>query len=705
MRILLEKNPTLRPPGADYPGLLDFHRQAGVPEELILGQGVDELWFNRGQQAMDAVESAALSIADEPALALDVPPEAANLLRGYLSNTKSELGEQLSLANKMGEWGRDAALLNYNRRMNYNNWLGLMAPYEFWMTNTAFRWALHSIDRPQMLAAFYRYRKFLETAYRPEQGLPTRLRGHIRIRVPFLPDFLGDDVFVDPLRAVLPIDQFGFGLEAYEQQLSADEGSAERVLEELLNDSKITREQYARALLERQGPVWQRAIDLARQDDSEGRYNAFDFVNMFVSTHAPIQWAYNVLRGEPERIGPFFPITRSIRATTAALGISPNTGGINPEGMIRKGLGLPAFDQWDDYRVDRMLANMVALGEFGVDEGLRAMIERTGPMYLEAVRRAGIEYAGGEGAFPAMGRILGMPLRAYPPGEEHLRKLKDNYEEAWRHYEETGEDTKLTSFYDMHPEYEARLALWKSPEQRLRRFLVDEIWDLYHAMPDLHKNELKVHLGDLWTNAMLNSDTRSTENIPTETLQAWLKIMGGDPPGQVMFNEHVTPLEFAPEDDAYRMQVFYDTREIDFRYNEFVWPLQQQYYQLDEGAARETFRLQHPLLVQYWNWRRDFMQRNPDIAKYVTDDPEQMPTYPSLGALQAAQAAQPNFVPMEWEQLLGRAGYDLLSDYIFDDQALPPVAVKKLNDIAAQLGLDGWRDVADRVRESLQVVP
>ena len=681
---------------ASFPGLLDFHEQAGVSRELIMGQGVDELWFTRGQQAIDAIEASALKIANEPALALDIPDGARNLLNGYINSTKSQLGEQLNLASKMGEWGRDSALLNYNRRMNYNSWLSLIAPYEFWMTQSVYRWALHSIDRPQMLATFLRMRKFMETAYRPEQGLPQRLKGRIRIPIPFMEEWLGKEVFIDPLQAALPIDQFGYGIENYQQQSSADQGRAERVLEELLNDGKITRQDYARALLEKSGPAWDRALALAQQDDAEGRNDAFDFVNMFISTHAPIQWAYNVARGTPERIQPFLPITRSIRAVTAALGIAPNTGGYNPEGMIREAIGLPRFDRWDEYRVDRMIANMVALGEFGVDEGLRAMINQEGDMYMEAVRRAGIEYAGG-GIIGAMGRVLGMPARAYPPGEEHLRELKDNYEFAWAHYEKTGDNSKLNSFQDVHPEYELRLALWRPPEKRLRQFLEDEIWNAYNDMTKLHKDELKEHLGDLWQDAMLNKDTRSVANIPTETLQAWLKIMGGDPPGKVTFNENVTPLDFAPEDDAYRVQTFYDTRDRMFDYNNTIWPLTQDYFKLEKGSARRAFVQRHPLLGQYWDWRRDFMERNPDIAKYMEDDPDRRPKYNSEQALQQAQAAQPNFTWLEWRNTLTPPVWRLARDHLRYGDTLTEDETNELEDVARGFGV-GLDELVERLR-------
>ena len=181
----------------------------------------------------------------------------------------------------------------------------------------------------------------------------------------------------------------------------------------------------------------------------------------------------------------------------------------------------------------------------------------------------------------------------------------------------------------------------------MRRFLVDEIWDRYHDMPQLHREELREHLGELFDSAFMNKDTRSYESIPNETLAVWLKVMGGDPPGLVHFTENITPLEFAPRDIAIRYQGFSQTRQQRFDYGNTTWPLQQQYFRLQEGAARREFLRQNPILKVYWTWRRDFMLRNPDVVPYIEDDPEKWPKYTSVQELEQAYAAQPSLTRFE----------------------------------------------------------
>lgn len=673
--ILGERLPGVMMPSAEpfeVAALPKFHEVA--PRIMPDGVGVDQLYMNRSGPALEAMAQAAEEAVRKPPLKFaDLSPGGQTTMRQYIDNVRGWMADTRYQATRYGAYKRDSALLNYNRRFNYNEWLGVLMPYEFWMTQSMWKWALHTIDRPAMMATALRVQKFFNTAFRPEPGLPSRLRGTIRIPVPFMPDWMGGDVFIDPMKTMLPFQQFAMPFDLLRQQEDRDTWAVQRVLEEMLSDGRITDDQYEEAVGTQQGVEWEQATYMARQDDTEERLGGFELMSMLTSPHAPIMWAYNKLRGKPEKIGPFLPITRSIKGVTAMLGIGP-AGGLNIEGAIRRELGLPAFDQWDDYRVDRMITNMAADGVITVDESLRGMIERSGPAFEEAVRRAGIEYGVG-----ALGSTLGLPVKAYPTGEEHLRQLKDDYQAAWEAYEK-GEEDAIQRFNDEHPEYEARLALFKTPQERLNRFVIDEIWDRYNEMPNLHKHEVSEHLGELFQMAFLNKKTRSYDSIPPEIMQVWLKIIGGDPPGQVQYTETLTPVELTDPEVAWRLQAFYDTREEYFNYNDELWPIQRDYFKIEEGDARKAYRLKYPQLERYWDWRRDFMQRNPQLAPYMEDDPEKWPKFPSEEAMRAAQL---QLQPAEWYSYLGPNLYGLLMDYQMGEP-LPEVAV----DLLDKMGID-----------------
>lgn len=599
-------------------GLTDFH--SIVPREQFVAFGLDDLQFTRGNDALNALGDAARQIADEKPLKFaGMSEDVQKQVRGYIKTVEGQMADTRYASMRFGEYTRDSALLNYSRRMNYNTWLGTVAPYEFWATQTMFKWALHSIDRPAVLTNFLRAKKFLETGFRPESGFPSRLKGHIRINAPFLSkifgEWIGEDIFVNPLDVAIPIDNFLYGYEEYEKQQLGDIGMTERTLEELVNDGHISEAEYEDAINNRQGPVWERAMALAQKDDSEARLNMFDFAAMTVRPHAPLMWAYLKAQGREEEIGPFLPITRTVKGITAMFGINEGKG-VNLEGSIRNALGLPEFSQWDDYRVERMMVNMLATQETleGVtvtsDMVKRAMLEQEGPLWDEAQRRAGIEFGIG-----AMGSSLGVPAKAYPPGEEIVREKREAYEAAWTMYEQ-GDLKAYGRFIDENPDYEARLSLFKSPEERMQTFLVDQLWDKWNNLSSLDKREMKDQLGVLFSEAFLSKDTRSYDSVPPEQLAVWLKLMGGDPPGTL--GGDVQPLELLPPEISSVAQFFYDTRNSTFP-NWFE--LQNAYYDLPKGAQRTKFKNENPELVSYWKWRWDFLGRNPEAALYLSDNP------------------------------------------------------------------------------------
>jgi hypothetical protein len=354
------------------------------------------------------------------------------------------------------------------------------------------------------------------------------------------------------------------------------------------------------------------------------------------------------------------------------LGVDWDNSPLNLEAKIRKKMGLPAFDRWDDYRIDRMLANMAADGEYPVSEIKRAMIEREGPIFDEAKRRADKEFA-----ISAIGSTLGIPAKAYPVGEKKQRALQTEFQRAYAAYE-GGDVDALTTFFEKHPEYEVRLALWKEPEERLRNFLIDEIWDRYHDMPNLHMNQLRETFGELWEQFFLDKESRNYDAVTLDTLQLWLRAMGGDPPGKI--NKDAIPLELAPPEIAWTLQVFYDMRKDLFDWDE-LRKTQEEYFKLKKGSARRNFLVKHPELKDYWDWRRDFLHRNPEVVSYYDEDFEFQ--YPTEEALRSALAPGPLFTWTEWQYVLPLS----IQAALLSGDPLPPTDRKRLERIAEILGV------------------
>lgn len=671
--------PRFAKPGTEIPANPDTRKlleNSMYPYNFDLA--ADQVATATGFEALTEIERKAMEAIKRPPLRFgDLPEDVQSEMWRYIDRVQGQMKDARNAAIRFGEYRRDSALLNYNRRYNYNTLLDALMPFHFWTVQSIFKWALHTLDRPQMAAAYLRMRKLLETAGLPDNGFPTRLQGKFRIKAPFiaaiLPEWAGDSIYIDPLNVAFPFDQMAAPWEQFVKNQHTMNGYAERVVQRMAENGEITAAQAEEALATHKGDVWELAMATAVNERGSERDDGFDFINLFSSVHAPYVWGYKALTGQAEDIGPLMPLGRMIRQAQGALGIGaadPKKGVI---GNIRQKLGLPAFDKWDDYRIERMIANMVADGDITAQEGIRAMIEHDGVIWQTAAERAAKEY--GRGGLPILLQFAGIPTLLYPEGEQKQRALQDEFSAAAEAYQ-NGNPDALAKFFDEHPEYEARLALWKDPPERMQSFLVDQLWERWNNLSGSVDKRIAVDtLGPDFERYFLNKDTRNYDAIPVDTLQIWLKMLGGDPPGTL--SKPAAPIEFAPPEVAYVAQQFYDIRKQAFPdYRE----QQKIYFSLAEGKPRREYLQQHPELKRYWDWRNDFFHRNPSILPYVDDDYELK--YKSPQAAEQAFAQPYQFTFTEWQYILSPSTARVLRT-----GEVPESARAYLEDIAAQLGV------------------
>jgi hypothetical protein len=663
--------------------LTDF-KVAEHGQDIPLSVTEDQYWLNRGHMSLDHIEEATLTqAAKKPLRWDDLPEELTGKVENYLEHVKGQMSDARYASTRFAEFKRDAALLNYNRRLNYNTYLGMIAPYEFWFTQSLGKWALHSLDRPAMLMFYLRTKQFLNTAGATDETLPSRMKGQIRVRLPFVEQmapWLGEQ-FIDPMRMALPFDTLFNLPEQFISETRGIDGATNRVIDQMVESGQISPEEALEAQTTQQGDLWENARVTA-QSDREGK-DAWDFMTLMISPHAPLQWAWEAMSGTPEDIQPFTPLTRFSKAFSGLFGVQdfpffPH----NMEGKVRSMLGLPAFDKWEDYRIDRMLSNMSALNEITADEAEQAMIDREGEIFEEARRKADIEY----GLKGTIG-FFGMPAQAFPEGERQMRSLADDYNKA-HELEDAGSLEAMRIFWDNHPEWGTRLALWKSPEERLNRFLVDEVWSAYNQLPRLNKKEARQQLGEDFVSRFLDKETSSTENIEPETLQLWSRLLSGESPGQL--SGQPRSLDLAPRDIAYRANAFTSTRDAYFP-NWF--DEQSTYYKLEdkkykkkgEKDARDIYLEETPSLSKYWDWKHDFFHRNPDVVPYLTEEYEFR--YQSAEEVERYESTQPNFTWDEWQETLSQPLARLAADAALGDD-IPPWVIEDLEEHAENMGFD-----------------
>lgn len=664
------------------------------PEQPPIETAISELNYGRSYAVMDnLVEEAQAQAKVKMHKIADLPEELQAKVMKWADNVSSETTAFQSARLEYAKMRRDSALLNYTRRNNFDNFLGHIAPFAFWTTHSMANWAIHSLDRPAMLTSYLRYQKLLETSGLENDKLPSRMRGHLRVNLPFAPDWMGEQ-FVNPVGVALPFDAWQQPWEQANASAISNENRALRTLDDMLEKGVITDQQYEEAKNTKSGDAWDMAMSKAQEGGDN--YDAMDFAQAMMTPHAPLLWAYNAARGTPNEIGPFTPISKTVKNVATMFGVKDWANSpYNVEGRVRKELGLPAFDKWDDYRVGREISNLAADGTFSMDEiqnamTLAAQVEAgqisskeavaKSKVYEEATYRANQESAGGW-AGTILG-ALGIPVKSFPTGEEKQRELANEFGKAMEASKNGNEDA-LTKFFDDNPEFEARLALFKKPEERLKNFMIDNMWSRWNELPKVTQQEVKDQLGSSFADDFMNKDTRNYDAITPQQLQIWLKLTGGKNIGELSATENamleLNQLKLTDPATAWRVQSFYDMR--DNAYPDW-YEMQSDYYDLPQGAARSKFAAENPELKAYWNDRAKWMKTNPDLVRFLTDDPKQLKKYENIKrnpqfAVPTAQELSSQISPENAELIQQWQG----------GQTLPPSTANMLDNLARQYGI------------------
>lgn len=557
-------------------------------------------------------------------------------LRRYMNKVKDQQASTKYATMKYGEQMRDSALLNYSRRYGIDTYLNMVFPYQFWYTRSMVNWAKRMIDRPSWFAMYARMQQAQEKM--EKNGMPTRLKGKMRMPAPWLPDWAGGGLWMDPASKLLPFATFGQPFEQYASDRNMIAKRAETILQDMVEADQITTGQMQEALRTRQGKAWEMATSQA-QVELEKNGSPVNLVGMMMSPALYWSAPAALLEGKPEKIS-VMPITRTgqaIRTATQGTGLQGIGNFIGnalamPEEKIRGAAGLSNFGEWGDYLIDRTLANMAADGTIDNDAARIAMIERQGPAYEEAYRRVEYEQmlrtpgaatlqqvAQGniKGAAQSLPTVL-LSGGLFPEGELKLRGLKGEYDKAWLDYK-NGDEKALNNFFDAHPEYESRLALYTEPDDRLKKFLIGEVWDRYSSLEKTNRALASKELGATFRDAFLNSDTRSYDSIDVETLSMWAQQLGGQSPNTPetagAMNTQVMDM-YPPEFN----QVIEDYQGARAEQFPNYYALQQEYYSLPEKSyQRRQFLKRFPELKDYWTWNRAYKEQHPEINQYYDD--------------------------------------------------------------------------------------
>jgi hypothetical protein len=138
----------------------------------------------------------------KPALGA-LSPQEMTALKSYVATQKNLLGKDIAAARTMGRSIADAALHNYERTYDYDYLLRWFAPWELWTSRTLAKTPLRMADHP---AYYSKFAVLRDTIRDTNTDLPDYLRDRVRVPMPFLPDWLGDEAYFDPVKLFLPTD-------------------------------------------------------------------------------------------------------------------------------------------------------------------------------------------------------------------------------------------------------------------------------------------------------------------------------------------------------------------------------------------------------------------------------------------------------------------------------------------------------------------
>jgi len=330
----------------------------------------------------------------------------------------------------------------------------------------------------------------------------------------------------------------------------------------------------------------------------------------------------HLLKGDKEKIGPF-PPERTLEAAAAMTGWKPLELVRDKVAVWKNNAGLTEFGEWSDYYIDRQLANMVADGAIDYKTAIQTMIGRQGPAYDQALERVRMEmmvrtpgaltyYGMRQGDFPsAIASIMfgWMPAGLLPEGELEMRGLQEEYNAARQRYNQ-GERGAMNEFFDAHPEYEARLALFAEPEERMHQFLVSEVWDRWHGMGGKDKQAVIEAFGEDFQVFLSGND----EMINDETLAGWSQSLGGETAGMEVED---IDIDYLPLGVRTQYQEFVAEREELFPGASTAINYA---YTLPEEQRKAIMR---QIPRGYWELRERYAAMYPELEPYIITQREE----------------------------------------------------------------------------------
>lgn len=271
-------------------------------------------------------------------------PEMAQAMKGFVKTAGDRMAEARLIAQKVGQYWRDFALLPYGETTHLDHALSYIFPYQFWYSRSYTNWAKSLVTDPQIIAAYAKLKDMMSDLH---SDAPEWWRYNVA-----LPDVLGlnngNPMYINLEAAVWPL--YGItGTDFNEPRKRID---------------------------------W-----LTSTVDDMGKFGP--------SIWAPIQIAMAAMlksKDEDEAArywgSRLIPQTATVKSIMGLLGKTPVE--LDPAVQVFSGKGLFDWEAQDPYEERRTGRQLAAMTDEGIPEEVLqdAAYQRSGPLWDEAYTRA-----------------------------------------------------------------------------------------------------------------------------------------------------------------------------------------------------------------------------------------------------------------------------------------------------------------------------
>jgi len=164
------------------------------------------------------------------------------------------------------------------------------------------------------------------------------------------------------------------------------------------------------------------------------------------------------------------------------------------------------------------------------------------------------------------------------------------------------------------------MSSFQEPDERLKRFLISEVWERYNALPSVHKQQVREQLGATFTDAFLSKETRSYDSINPETLATWARAIGTDNlPNRTPDTPQIS-LKFAPAETAQAVEQY--NAEAD-RLFPGIGQFLKSFYEMPQ-EQQDIARKQYPQIQAYYTWKNRYLAEHQQIIPWVTSEQSEL---------------------------------------------------------------------------------